>query len=186
MAYSGEGNLIEAVILNDPNKTVIPVVCDSEGRLIIDLNGSSITIGTVQIEDSTGNPIVSTGGSLNVDVTSGTVTVVQPTGTNLHTTVDNFPATQPISGAVTEVNVDKNFGAWSYYAGSFGTVTVSGGQRVLGIGVHATTAGVLTINGGASIPIPAGVSINIEPLANLVAPTIVFTNTDSYMVEVVS
>lgn len=30
-----------------------------------------------------------------------TVTVVQPTGTNLHTAVDNFPATQPISGTVT-------------------------------------------------------------------------------------
>jgi hypothetical protein len=132
------------------------------------------------------------GGEVVVDqgtspwIVAGTVTVVQPTGTNLHTTVDNFPATQPISGAVTEVNVDKNFGAWSYYAGAFGTVIVGAGQRVLGIGVHATTTGVLTINGGASIPIPAGVSINIEPLANLVAPTIVFTGTDSYMVEVVS
>lgn len=28
------------------------------------------------------------------------VTIVQPTGTNLHTVVDNFPATQPISGSV--------------------------------------------------------------------------------------
>jgi len=45
--FSGEGHLIEAVVLGDPNKTVVPVVCDSEGRLIIDLNGSTIVIGTV-------------------------------------------------------------------------------------------------------------------------------------------
>ncbi len=34
MAYSGEGFLIEAVVLNDPNKTVIPVVCDEQGQLL--------------------------------------------------------------------------------------------------------------------------------------------------------
>src|SRR5260221_12518298 len=35
MAYSGEGVLIEAVVINDPNKTVIPLVCDADGRLEI-------------------------------------------------------------------------------------------------------------------------------------------------------
>jgi hypothetical protein len=45
--FSGEGHLIEAVILGDPNKTVIPVVCDNVGRLIIDLSGGTIVIGTV-------------------------------------------------------------------------------------------------------------------------------------------
>jgi hypothetical protein len=87
---------------------------------------------------------------------------------------------------VKEANIDKNFGTWAYYAGVSGTVVVSAGQRVLGIGVHATAAGSFTINGGASIPIPAGVSINVEPLANITAPTIIFTGSDSYFIEVVS
>lgn len=171
-------------------------------------------VGPVMIEDTTGNPLNSTSGSLNVDVTN----TVPVTGTFFQATqpisgsvsVSNFPATQPvsgtvavsnfpattavtqstspwvISGAVTETNVDKNFGTWAYYAGTNGTVAVTSGQRVLGIGTHATTAGSFTINGGTSIPIPAGVSVNIEPLANLVAPTIVFTGTDSYFIEVVS
>jgi hypothetical protein len=99
-------------------------------------------------------------------------------------TVANTSVT--ISGSVTETNVDKSFGTWNYYAGTSGTVVVSAGQRVIGIGVHATTAGSFTINGGSSIPIPAGVSVNIEPLGNITAPTIVFTGTDSYFIEVVS
>src|SRR5579864_613340 len=45
--FSGEGHLIEAVVLGDPNKTVVPVVCDAQGRLIIDLSGSIIEIGKV-------------------------------------------------------------------------------------------------------------------------------------------
>jgi hypothetical protein len=72
MAYSGEGNLIEAVVLNDPNKTVIPVVCDPQGRLLIDLTGTSITIGTVEITDTNGNPITATAGALNVNLVGAT------------------------------------------------------------------------------------------------------------------
>ena len=169
MAYSGEGNLIEAVILGDPNKTVVPVVCDAQGRLVIDLNGSTIVVGSVDIKDSSGNNLNSTAGSLDVNVTNGVA-------------VSNFPSSQ----AVTEANVDKNFGTWSYYAGTSGTVIVTGGQRVIGIGCHSTTGGSFTINGGASVPIPTNISINVEPLGNVMAPTIVFTSTDSYFVEVVS
>lgn len=70
MAYSGEGSLIEAVVLGDPNKTVVPVVCDAEGRLLIDLNGTTVSIGKVEIEDSDGNSLTSVDGALNVNVTN--------------------------------------------------------------------------------------------------------------------
>lgn len=109
--------------------------------------------------------------------------------------VGNFPATQAviqsttpwtISGAVTESNVDKSFGTWAYYAGTSGTVTVTAGQRVIGISAHSTSGGTMTINGGATITIPANVSFNLSPLGNVVAPTIVFTSTDTYFIEVVS
>lgn len=77
-------------------------------------------------------------------------------------------------------------GTWSYYSGTFGTVTVASGQRVLGIGCHSTAGGSIVINAGASVPVPANVGIGIEPNGNLVAPVIVFTGTDSFFVEVVS
>jgi hypothetical protein len=77
-------------------------------------------------------------------------------------------------------------GTWSYYAGVSGTVTVTAGQRILGIAAHSTAGGSMTINGGSSIPIPAGSGIAISPAGNLVAPVLVFTSTDSYFVEVVS
>jgi hypothetical protein len=69
--FSGQGHLIEAVILGDINKTVIPVVCDAQGRLIVDLASGSAVIGTVMITDTNGNPLLSSNGSLNVDITTG-------------------------------------------------------------------------------------------------------------------
>lgn len=67
------------------------------------VGGSSISLAqktmanslpVVIASDQTALPVTDNGGSLTVD---GTVTVVQTTGTNLHTTVDNFPAIQSVS-----------------------------------------------------------------------------------------
>ena len=163
--FSGEGHLIEGQVEGDINKKIVPVAVDADGHLIIDLETSTITIGDVQI----------------VDNSSGNTAKVDNEG-DLQVDINNFPA----SSIVTEANVDKNFGTWSYYAGTNGTVTVGSGQRVIGIGVYSMSGGTLTINGGASLPIPSSVSININPLGNITAPTIVFTGTDSYFVEVVA
>lgn len=91
----------------------------------------------------------------------------------------------PIKGVVTETNVDKSFGAWSYLGGISGTVVIAAGKRVLSISCHSTTGGTLQINGGDMIPVPANVGFAINPLGNLVAPTIIYTNTDSYFIETV-
>ena len=120
MSFSGEGKLIEAVIDGDPDKTVVPVVCDASGHLIVDTSGMSVITGTVRIEDSSGLDLTSTSGALNVNVTDFPPT--QPISGTV--AVSNFPATQPVS----ESNIDKNFGTWGYYAGSSGTVTVTAGQ----------------------------------------------------------
>jgi hypothetical protein len=74
-------------------------------------------------------------------------------------------------------------GTWGYYAGVSGTVVMAAGQRVTGIAAHATLAGSMTINAGASITIPADTGIWLEPQGQLVAPTLVFTGTDTYVVE---
>jgi hypothetical protein len=74
-------------------------------------------------------------------------------------------------------------GTWGYHAGVSGTVVVAAGERVVGIAAHATDAGSMTIDGGDSVPVPAGTGVVFTPQGNLVAPTIVFTGTDSYVVE---
>jgi hypothetical protein len=60
------------------------------------------------LADGAGNTLSSTGGSLNSNITNfpATTTVVQPTGTNLHVTVDNtipvtVPTPLPVTGTVT-------------------------------------------------------------------------------------
>jgi hypothetical protein len=135
------------------------------------VSGTITTSPNVNVHDGSGNAIASTGTSLNVDVTN----TVPVTGTF-------FQTTQPVS----EVNIDKSFGTWSYYAGTLGTVNVSAGQRVTAITCHCTTAGSLTIAGGSTITVPANTSFSDNPKGNITAPTIVFTGTDAYFVEVVS
>jgi hypothetical protein len=78
---------------------------------------------------------------------------------------------------------DDQRGAWAYASGVSGTVVVAAGRRVTGIAAHSVVGGTLTINGGDSVAIPTGGSISIEPRGNLVAPTIVFSDTSSYFVE---
>lgn len=88
------------------------------------------------------------------------------------------------AGRLSVVGVPNEVGAWSYMAGASGTFNVVG--RVVGISVFSVSGGTLTIAGGASIPIPAGVSINIQPNAQLVSPAVVATGTDSVFIEILT
>ena len=99
-------------------------------------------------------------------------------------------ANQPLSSTdqVLNVNAEHPFltnqtGTWGYNAGIDGSVTLTGSKKVIGIAAHCTTAGSMTINSGDSIPIPALVGIHFIPIGNIVDPTIVFTGTDSYVIE---
>lgn len=112
--------------------------------------------------------------ALNVFLDGGT-SLPLPTGAATEATL-----------SVIKTDVDKLFGTWAYYAGINGTVTVTAGQRVVGISAYSALGGTITINGGATITLPIGVAVSIEPNANLVAPTIIFTGTSTYFVEVVS
>lgn len=85
--------------------------------------------------------------------------------------------------SVTVPGIPNLTGTWDYNAGTSGTVAIGAGKRVIGIAAHSATGGTLTINGGATVTIPAGVGVSLEPRAQLVAPTLVFTTTDAYFVE---
>jgi len=69
----------------EPNSTVIVV--------------QPVDVDIVSPLDGAGNVKVAVENTPAVTV-SGDVTVVQPTGADLHVDVDNFPATQPVSGIV--------------------------------------------------------------------------------------
>lgn len=85
------------------------------------------------------------------------------------------------------VDLKRESGTWAYLAGVSGTSAVPVGGRVLSVGaLGGAGAGSVTINGGASIPIPAGTPWSLEPKGNLVSPTFVFTGTQSFTVEYVS
>lgn len=121
----------------------------------VPVTGTITTSPNVNVHDGSGVSISSIGSSLNVDVTNtvpvtltsttitGNVTVVQPTGTNLHVvndassavighvitdtgstvSVSNFPATQPISGTVT---ANQGTSPWVVS----GTVTANAGTNL--------------------------------------------------------
>jgi hypothetical protein len=94
-----------------------------------------------------------------------------------------------IGGALPSVEV----GAWGYNSGSLGTLTLTGGKRVLQISaISLEVAGSITINGGDMIRLPYGnvdkvsTEMTIYPKGNLIDPVIVFVDTDSYFVEYVT
>lgn len=90
------------------------------------------------------------------------------------------------SGALTVESTDASTtGTWGYAAGTSGTVTIPAGAKVLQISATSLLGGSFTVNGGAVITIPANQQFTLEPRGNLVAPTIIFTSTSSFVVEYV-
>ena len=85
------------------------------------------------------------------------------------------------------------------FAGASGTVTIPAGGHVIAISAHCTSAGTVTIWDGAGstvvIPVPASTwwvydpkhlsTTSQGPNAVATQQQIVFTTTDSYLVEVV-
>jgi hypothetical protein len=130
----------------------------------------------VTVANPTANP--ETGLAKNATLTDGslrgTVTVANPT---------TAPETGLAKDATLTARLPVLAGAWDYQAEASGTITVAANRRVIGIAAHSTIGGSLTINSGASIPIPANSGISIGPVGNLVAPVLVFTGTDSAFVE---
>lgn len=153
----------------------IPVVLSSD-QSSITVVGTITGSPNVNIHDSTGGSLNSTSGSLNVDVTN-TVTVIQPTGSNLHVDVDNFPATQAVTQStspwVVSGTVTANAGTGTFLVdGSAhtqpisGTVTTTQGtspwvENLTQVGGSALTLGQKT--SAASIPVV--ISSDQSPIA---------------------
>jgi len=123
-----KGPLAQAAVTTaDPSYTdgtTAPLSLDASGRLRTTASFTPSGTQDVNITEVGGNAVTTT-----VPV-SGTVTVVQPTGSNLHVDVDNFPATQPVSGTVT-----ANQGTPNSLANGW-PVEITDGTNVLGTGTH--------------------------------------------------
>lgn len=79
----------------------------------------------------------------------------------------------------------RQFGVWAYRAGTSGVIQIGAGKRVVGITAYSSAGGSITINSGDSIPIAAGATVSIAPRGNVVAPSINFDTTASYLVDTV-
>jgi hypothetical protein len=77
-------------------------------------------------------------------------------------------------------------GTPGYKAGVEGTVTLTGSKKVVGIIAHSDLGGTVSINDGDDIIIPAGTGFSFSPKGNYIDPEIIFTDTDSYVVEYIT
>lgn len=97
--------------------------------------------------------------------------------------VERLAVTDALS---TAVSATPSTGAWGYTAGTSGTVILSGGKRVRSVSAHATSAATLTINGGATITIPANTVFQVPLDGQITDATFVFTSTDAYFIDFVT
>lgn len=114
-------------------------------------------------------PVVLTAAQLTTLTPLATVTVIQPTGTNLHTVVDNFPATQPVSGTVA---VTQSTTPWSDNISQFGGAAVSLGSKL-----SASSIPVVIASDQGSLPLPTGASTSALQTSGNASLTTIATNT---------
>jgi hypothetical protein len=171
-------------------KPYLPEAFDSQVWVYGDgfINVSDLTYDELDV-------VVANKGTGWVDPQTDSLTDDQLRASDVKVTLDDEVVNVAQSGTwdVSVNNLAPVVGTWGYSAGSLGTLTLTGGKRVLQItAVALEGAGSFTINGSDVITLPYGstdkvsTEITIQPQGNLTDPVIVFTGTDSYFVEYVS
>ena len=129
--------------------------------------------GYIADVDSAGNLKV------NLEATSGPTTVVQPTGSNLHVDVDNFPATQPVSGTIAVSNLP----ATQPVSGSVTAVQSSGSNLHVDVDNFPATqpvSGTVSVSGNVTVVQPTGASLHVDvdnfPATQPVSGTVAISN----------
>ncbi len=112
-----------------------PVVIASD-QSTIPISAASLPLPTgasTSALQTSGNSSLS---SILANQTNGTQVVTQSSGANLHVDVDNFPATQPISGTVT---ANQGTSPWVENVSQFGGSSVVTGTGASGAGIPRVT-----------------------------------------------
>lgn len=173
----------------------------SDNQLKVNADGSiNVTSGgggssNVNIHDSSGGTLNSTAGALNVDLVTplpagtnaiGSITntsfqVTQATGANLHVDVDNFPATQPVSGTVTVV---QPTGTNLHTVIDSGTITTITNPVTVTGTVAATQSGTWNINNvSGTVSLPTGASTSANQSTEIASLATIVTNTNGMTVS---
>lgn len=101
--------------------------------------------------------------------------------------VEGSSLPSPQAVLVTDAKLPPASGTYSYYSGASGTVNVTAGQRVTSITAWASGAWSMTVGGGPTISVPTGGNaVDMSPNGNLTAPSITFTGTSLYIIEVLA
>ncbi len=100
---------------------------------------------------------------------------------------------QIMAGGGGKADVTTPQGTWGYASGTSGTETLTGRKQVTRISAIALEAGgTVQINGGDTITIPYGSTDSVSSAIDvpvhgvLIDPEIIFTGTDSYLVQYVA
>ncbi len=200
---------VQAVIHGRTSQgNIVDIKANPSGALTVDASDSVIgltqavidAIKPLATQPVSGSVTANQGGTWNINNITGTVSL--PTGAatsekqlpdNHNVTVSNFPASYPLPEAqITSLTqgstADSNVvGSWAYLSGTEGSASVPAGKKVLQISACAPldTPATFSINGGSTVTVPAAQAFTFEPRGNLVAPSLVFTGTASYVVEYV-
>lgn len=164
---------ISAVALPLPAGASTSALQTTGNTSLADIDSKTPALGQALAAGSV--PVVLTAAQLTTLTPLSTVTVIQPTGSNLHVNVDNFPATQPISGTVA---VTQSTTPWSDNIAQFGGTSVSLGSKVSASSIPVVIASddIVAISATA-LPLPTGAATSANQATEITSLATIATNT---------
>lgn len=114
-------------------------------------------------------------------------TVIDPATED--TLLDVLVFVDSINDLLTEIRglIPDETGTYKLYTGVSGTADILAGERIVGIHcVAGALDATIAVGALAVVTVPATRSFSLSPKGNVVGTDVVFTNTSSYVVEVLS
>ena len=146
--------------IQDGTTSTLAVVTSANA---LKVDGSAVT---QPVSEATLDAAISAN-KVNVNVSSGSVTVTQSSGANLHADIDNFPASQTVAGTVT-----SNQGSPNSLANAW-PVEVTDGTNVLGTSTHPVR---IDPTGTTTQPISGSVSVSNFPATQPISGSVSVSN----------
>jgi hypothetical protein len=180
--FPGTAPTFATLVAGENSGNIVPVSVDSSGNVNVNvLSSSSIPVtGTVTANQGAAGASawpVSVSNFPATQPVSGTVTVVQPTGSNLHVDIDNFPATQPVSGTVAVSSLPSIPAG----ANAIGSVSVSNFPATQPVSGTVAVSSLPSIPAGANAI--GSVSVSNFPATQPVSGTVAATQSGTWTVQ---
>jgi len=157
---SNQGSAPWTQRIQDGTTSTLAIVTSANA---LKVDGSAVT---QPVSEATLDAAISAN-KVNVNVSSGSVTVTQSSGANLHADIDNFPASQTVAGTVTGNQGSPNTPANSW------PVEVTDGTNVLGTSTHPVR---VDPTGTTTQPISGSVSVSNFPATQPISGSVSVSN----------